>query len=55
MTHFLATQNESISSAAARVSDKPGRIRITGGTIVDFKTAEAGDRLGACVRLAEQP
>ena len=37
---------DSINFSAAKVSDKPGRIRISGAHIADYKTVDTpGDRL----------
>jgi hypothetical protein len=45
---------DSINFTAARVSDKPGRIRITSAHFTDYKTAEPGDKLAVRYNASHQ-
>jgi hypothetical protein len=45
LTEEVLLHGDSINFTAARVSDKPGRIRITSAYLTDYKTAEPEDKL----------
>jgi hypothetical protein len=45
LTEEVLLHGDSINFTAARVSDKPGRIRVTSAHLTDYKTAEPGDKL----------